>query len=158
MPRIPSSLSRPAPGRSGFGASFVLVLAMAIAGCVLGGHVGVQAEKDGRAVYLADCASCHGTSGRGDGPAAQALKHAPADLTGLAERSGGTFPRQYVRDAITGNRDIPAHGDREMPVWNEQFLPTGSGATVGAAIYTQSHLEKLIAYLESIQRFPDDRK
>jgi hypothetical protein len=39
-----------------------------------------------------------------------------------------------------------------MPVWNEQFLPTGSGATVGAAIYAEHHLEKVLGYLESIQR------
>jgi mono/diheme cytochrome c family protein len=112
----------------------------------------VQVERDGRAVYLGDCAACHGTKGRGDGPVAQALKQEPADLTSLAERSGGAFPRQYVRDVITGERRVPAHGDREMPVWNEQFLPTGSGATVGAAIYAERHLEKVLGYLESIQR------
>jgi mono/diheme cytochrome c family protein len=131
---------------------------MPIIGCVLGGRAGVQVERDGKEVYLGDCAACHGTKGRGDGPVAQALKQAPADLTRLAERSGGAFPRQYVRDVITGERPVPAHGDREMPVWNEQFLPTGSGATVGAAIYAEHHLEKVLAYLESIQRSPTDKE
>jgi mono/diheme cytochrome c family protein len=131
---------------------------MPIIGCVLGGRAGVQVERDGEAVYLGDCAACHGTKGRGDGPVAQALKQSPADLTTLAERSGGAFPRQYVRDVITGERSVLAHGNREMPVWNEQFLPTGSGATVGAAIYAELHLEKILGYLESIQRSPSGKE
>jgi hypothetical protein len=45
-----------------------------------------------------------------------------------------------------------------MPVWNEQFLPTGSGATVGAAIYAERNLEKVLGYLESIQRSPNDKE
>lgn len=118
----------------------------------------MQVERDGKAVYLGDCAACHGTKGRGDGPVAQALKQEPADLTRLAERSGGAFPRRYVRDVITGEYRVPAHGDRQMPVWNEQFLPTGSGATVGAAIYAERNLEKVLGYLESIQRSPNDKE
>jgi len=35
----------------------------------------------GKTIYAARCAFCHGTSGKGDGPAGAALKPAPADLT-----------------------------------------------------------------------------
>ncbi|MBR0553156.1 c-type cytochrome [Stakelama marina] len=34
----------------------------------------------GRQVYQADCASCHGAEGRGDGPLARTLNPPPADL------------------------------------------------------------------------------
>lgn len=38
----------------------------------------------GRQVYDTNCASCHGAAGKGDGPAAQALKPKPADLAMMA--------------------------------------------------------------------------
>lgn len=39
-----------------------------------------------------------------------------------------------------------------MPVWNQRFSPTASGAAVGATIYTQTHLERILDYLGSIQK------
>jgi cytochrome c553 len=61
------------------------------------------------------CASCHGTTGKGDGPAASALKTRPPDLTSLARQNGGTFPRDRVRDLVTGTASpIAAHGSRDM--------------------------------------------
>src|SRR5690242_18510605 len=47
----------------------------------------------GRLTYSVYCASCHGKSGRGDGPVAGDLKVAPPDLTRLAARNAGLFPR-----------------------------------------------------------------
>ena len=35
----------------------------------------------GQAVFAANCATCHGETGRGDGPAATGLEPPPADLT-----------------------------------------------------------------------------
>jgi mono/diheme cytochrome c family protein len=35
----------------------------------------------GRMVYTKECYSCHGTSGKGDGPAAVALERSPGDLS-----------------------------------------------------------------------------
>lgn len=35
----------------------------------------------GQAVFAANCATCHGESGRGEGPAATGLEPPPADLT-----------------------------------------------------------------------------
>lgn len=37
--------------------------------------------EQGRAIYKANCAACHGDGGKGDGPAAGALKPPPRDHT-----------------------------------------------------------------------------
>jgi mono/diheme cytochrome c family protein len=75
----------------------------------------------GKDLYLRLCASCHGESGKGDGPAAVALKHPPANLTQLSKTHGGTFPRAEVMQFIDGERPVPAHGPRQMPVWGQVF-------------------------------------
>ena len=67
------------------------------------------------------CAVCHGTEGRGDGPAMDALKKRPADLTQLARKNDGKFPEIQVMNFITGYDVVAAHGTRDMPVWGELF-------------------------------------
>ena len=75
-------------------------------------------SADGPAMFQSYCASCHGKTGRGDGPAAAALKTKPADLTTAAKRRGGTFSNKDFEDKING---ISAHGNSEMPVWGPIF-------------------------------------
>ena len=40
-----------------------------------------KATELGQKLYVANCMTCHGQSGRGDGPGAAALEKKPADLT-----------------------------------------------------------------------------
>jgi mono/diheme cytochrome c family protein len=87
---------------------------------LLGGHA-YAGEDVGRTLYLRYCASCHGRSGRGDGPVAPTLGEKPIDLTQLATGHGGTFPFVDVCEAIDGTRTVRAHGVSEMPVWGEVF-------------------------------------
>ena len=96
----------------------------------------------GREDYLRSCAPCHGADGRGSsgGP----------DLTRLAERMGAGFSHQYVVDVITGARDVPAHGPREMPVWHERFGRIESGAEAAAALWVQRRLDALATHVESL--------
>jgi mono/diheme cytochrome c family protein len=75
----------------------------------------------GEAMFKAYCAVCHGTGGKGDGPAANALKKRPADLTQLARKNNGTFPDVHVMNFITGQDVVAAHGSRDMPVWGDLF-------------------------------------
>ena len=92
------------------------------------------------------CASCHGRSGQGNGPAASSLRTAPADLTLLARRNGGTFPRQRVTATIDGSSASATHGSPDMPVWGPMFRaldPDGREAV---------RLRNLVAFVESVQR------
>jgi mono/diheme cytochrome c family protein len=76
---------------------------------------------DGGELYSELCAVCHGTSGMGDGPAAPALKKRMPDLTGLAVRNDGVFPRDRVEDLITGRSRVIEHGTIDMPIWGDAF-------------------------------------
>ena len=65
-------------------------------------------------MYAVYCAPCHGVAGKGNGPAASALKTPPPDLTILKAKNNGKFPEAAVYTAIRGdaNAPIPAHGER----------------------------------------------
>ena len=67
-------------------------------------------EVSGRALYQDYCQTCHGESGKGDGPAASALKKRPANLTTIAKRNGGAFPLVKVMSTIDGYTRRNDHG------------------------------------------------
>ena len=77
--------------------------------------------SDARAMFDSYCAVCHGKTGVGDGPAAKALAKAPADLTRLSARNGGTYPEVKVKRYIEGADEVAAHGTRDMPMWGNLF-------------------------------------
>ena len=78
--------------------------------------------NSGKKMFEAYCAACHGKGGKGDGPAATALKVPPPDLTGLTERNDGKFPSSQVAMTIAGQAGTPAHGSKEMPIWGPVFM------------------------------------
>jgi high-affinity iron transporter len=61
---------------------------------------GVPSLAAGAAVYRDRCATCHGPSGRGDGPQAPGLNPPPADLTDPALRA--TSPLDFFRKINVG--------------------------------------------------------
>lgn len=77
--------------------------------------------SDARAMFDTYCATCHGKTGVGNGPAAAALAKAPADLTKISVRNGGTYPDVRVKRYIEGADEIAAHGSRDMPMWGDLF-------------------------------------
>lgn len=121
------------------------IAALAVAGCVA-----EEPVADGRAFFVANCASCHGAEGRGDGPLAAGFDPAPADLTRIAARHGGTFPLVEVMSVIDGY----ASGHRAMPDFGEQDLGPTIVVEIEEGIGTPvpSRLWALAGYLESIQR------
>ena len=102
----------------------------------------------GKDIYMGYCASCHGESGKGDGPAAAGLKAFPLDLTYVSLRNGGDFPRDLVEKYIDGGQLIPVHGSRQMPVWGKVFRRDSSDTEA------RMQISALSAYLESIQSNP----
>ncbi|MDH5499709.1 MAG: c-type cytochrome [Gammaproteobacteria bacterium] len=79
------------------------------------------AVADGADLYRELCAACHGKGGRGDGPTAGELKKMVPDLTRLAARNNGLFPRDTVQDSIAGESPVLSHGTAEMPIWGQVF-------------------------------------
>jgi mono/diheme cytochrome c family protein len=101
----------------------------------------------GKEMFTTYCAVCHGTDGKGGGPAASALKVAPADLTVLSKNNGGKFPALKVTSDIRGESDLPAHGSKEMPVWGGLFWSMSRGHEGEV----QQRVANLTHYVESLQ-------
>jgi mono/diheme cytochrome c family protein len=99
----------------------------------------------GSATFREYCTVCHGTSGKGDGPAANALTKTPADLTQISKKNGGKFPTLAVRMTITGETVVAAHGTRDMPMWGPLFHSTEGDST------TALRLKNLVEYIEMMQ-------
>jgi mono/diheme cytochrome c family protein len=98
------------------------------------------------------CASCHGLDGRGDGPVAGQLTIRPTDLTTLARRHAGAFPREYVVGVLSGQRHVRAHGTNEMPVWGQRLAPAESPAAAAGQLEQARLITALTDYVESLQR------
>lgn len=100
----------------------------------------------GRFQYQTHCASCHGVTGKGNGPMVDVLLSKPADLTQLSKKNGGKFPFWRVYQVIDGRAAIHAHGERSMPVWGTWFLKTERNEVV-----VIGRILELGHYLKSIQ-------
>ena len=83
-------------------------------------------------MFTSYCAACHGKDGKGTGPAAEALKVPPTNLTSLAAKNGGKYPSMKVSSVIRGEDVLAAHGSRDMPIWGRLFwnISEGSDAEV----------------------------
>lgn len=96
------------------------------------------------------CAACHGAAGQGNGPVAQVLSTPPPDLTRIAARNDGEFPREELIRQIDGRDSVDAHGSQQMPVWGYEFW-IDSGAGNFSEREVAETLDGLVDYLESIQ-------
>ena len=115
------------------------------------GHIeSLQAAENGAEIFRAHCASCHGVTGQGNGPMAAHLRSTPPDLTKYTMRNGGVFPSERVGRIIDG-RDVPSHGDRQMPVWGDVFRRAARDGSDEAA---RARVRALVRFLQSIQERP----
>jgi mono/diheme cytochrome c family protein len=107
----------------------------------------ISPSVSGQDLFDFYCATCHGRDAKGKGPVALALKTRPADLTILARRNAGTFPKAEVVAAIDGTgRPLPAHGPGDMPVWGPLFA-----ALARSDPRLTIRIEHVAAYIESLQ-------
>jgi mono/diheme cytochrome c family protein len=104
-------------------------------------------SNSGKDMFNSYCAVCHGKDGKGGGPAASAMKTAPADLTVLAKNSGGKYPSSHVSAVIRGQATTASHGSQDMPVWGPLF----SSISQGHEAQVQQRISNLVAYIESLQ-------
>jgi mono/diheme cytochrome c family protein len=113
-------------------------------------HVPVTptSAASGQDMYKSYCAACHGTEGKGNGPAASALKVPPPDLTALAAKNGGKYPTMHVISVIRGEEPLSAHGSKEMPIWGKLFWSMSGGHEAEV----QQRVSNLNSYLESLQK------
>ena len=128
-----------------------MVILTALAACLPGGKTGTAgAIPTGAEDFQSYCATCHGSGGRGNGEAAASLAKAPANLTTIAARNGGTFPMTRVMAHIWG---YAQEDGRVMP----KFAPLLDGNLVlfdsgdGIATPTPIRLVQLGQYVQSLQ-------
>ena len=114
--------------------------------------VGKQLDV-GKREYAANCAGCHGPTGKGDGPNAGRGGVRPADLTTLAQRNGGWFPFAQVYEFIDGRRLVKAHGTREMPVWGLGYRAEAAEYYAQAPTNAEAHVRaRILALTEYVYR------
>ena len=111
--------------------------------------------QDDRALYMQYCAACHGPSGTGGGELAEEMGLAAADLTRIAARNDGTFPRAQVLSKIDGYTH-DAYDGPGMPEFGAllqgDLIPLDTGD--GTQTPTPRRMVALLEYLESIQTAP----
>jgi cytochrome c1 len=104
---------------------------------------------DGAAMYDRYCASCHGSDGRGHGPAISGLIDDPVDLTLLSAANDGEFPRHHVRYVLLDAGPESSHAC-DMPEWSF-VLGELNRDNPGTKMLRVRNLSE---YLESIQEPP----
>ncbi len=87
-----------------------------------------ESVAQGRATYASHCSTCHGQSGRGDGPGAAALNPQPADL------------------AV----HVPLHSDADLYVFIRDGIP-GSTMTAFSDRLTREEMWRLVNYLRTFE-------
>ena len=109
----------------------------------------------GRDSFEFYCAACHGKGGKGDGAIAPALKTPPTDLTSLARRNRGAFPKDRVLAVVTGTgRPVTAHGSSDMPPWGPIFRGLDPSEP-----RVRLRIENIVTHVETLQEpstGPDD--
>ena len=110
----------------------------------------VEEPVSGSAAFMEDCALCHGSDAKGSGPIANDLDVKPADLTRIAARNGGIFPRDEVMSRIDGygldGGVMPEFGAGDM---GDTVVVEGED---GLGTPVPARLLALTDYLQSLQQ------
>ena len=103
--------------------------------------------------YTRACASCHGLTGRGDGPLAEYMSIPVPDVTQIRTRNNGVFTMLEVIHLIDGRSGLRGHGG-PMPIWGDRFEAAVASelGDVGTEIAVRGRVLALATYLEAIQQ------
>jgi len=108
----------------------------------------------GKGEFDANCAACHGVTGKGGGPIAELLKRSPTDLTTLQKRNGGIFPMARVYETIEGV-GVAEHGTRDMPIWGREYSVKAAeyymDMPYNQEAYVRARILALAEYLSRLQ-------
>ncbi len=97
------------------------------------GATRAQNQAEGKKLYLTYCSSCHGDSGKGDGPAAQSLPVKPANHTDGSVMN--QLSDKFLLDIISKGGSAVGKSAM-MPAWGGQLK--------------ESQLRDIVAYVRSI--------
>ncbi len=129
------------------------VLAVAVLVIGVGACDALAAPKSGKQDFMENCASCHGTDGKGHGEALYVIPNVkPPDLTVLSKNNGGIFPTQRVYDSIDGRSGIPQHNRFDMPFWGTTFQREGSEFTPASEAEVKARIMAIVNYVKTIQQ------
>ena len=95
--------------------------------------LGAQSQSEGKKLYLTYCSSCHGESGKGDGPAARSLPVKPANHTDGSVMN--QLSDKFLLDIISKGGGAVGKSAM-MPGWGGQFK--------------ENQLRDIVAYVRSI--------
>jgi mono/diheme cytochrome c family protein len=109
-----------------------LSLALVLVGAVAGVSYG-QNQGEGKKLYTNFCASCHGDTGKGDGPAGRALPARPADHTNGAVMN--QMNDKFIVDIITKGGSV---------VGKSSFMPAWGGSL------NDNQIRDVVAYIRSL--------
>jgi mono/diheme cytochrome c family protein len=103
----------------------------------------------GKDMFNQYCAPCHGIDGKGNGPAASAMKSQPSDLTQLARKHDGKFPANSVASVLRfgDGAGAGAHGSAQMPVWGPLLQSLDKFHDTVA----QQRIANIVSYIDSLQ-------
>ena len=78
-----------------------------------------QSLEAGQGVYVGNCLSCHGVTGKGNGPASAGLAPPPADLIVHVPLHSERELFQIIRDGVSGTAMAPQGGDlSDEEIWH----------------------------------------
>jgi mono/diheme cytochrome c family protein len=101
----------------------------------------------GKEMFTQYCAPCHGVDGKGNGPAASAMKVPPTDLTQLTRKHDGKYPANSVASVLKFGNGPGAHGSADMPVWGPLFQSLDKFHDTGV----QQRISNIVNYIETLQ-------